>query len=151
MQQDFFPQLEDVDMDNHVLAWVIRGLQLTGQSVDIELLPDYLTSFSTLFKAKFGDTANHQARLQENEIVDMICQAREDAEKMWVQKVTPNKNSGGVKCPSHPYINDMGKIWKAIDWSDPREDSAPDEEEEEEEQEQEEGEGEEEVEDDDKE
>ncbi|ROV99637.1 hypothetical protein VSDG_03075 [Cytospora chrysosperma] len=135
---DFFPQLEDVDMDNHVLAWVIRGLQLTGQSVDIELLPAYLTSFSALFKAKFGDTANHQARLQENDIVDMTCQARDDAEKMWVEKITSNKNSGGVKCPSHPYNNDMGKIWKAIDWSDPREDAAPDEEDEDEGEEEEE-------------
>lgn len=123
-QQDLFPQLEDVDMDSHVLAWVIRGLQLTGQSIDIQLLPFYFESFSALFKAKFKDTSNHQARLRENDLADMICQARDDAEKMWKKKIFTNRESGGLNCPSHPYTKSLTKIWKAFDWADPRKDAA---------------------------
>lgn len=115
-------------MDNHVLAWVVRGLQLTGQSIDIELLPLYLGAFSALFRAKFGDTANHQARLVVDDLVDMTCQARDDAERILEKETSQCKQPGALRCPSHPYVEDVAKIWKAFDWTDPRQNAAAPEE-----------------------
>ncbi|KAK7738352.1 hypothetical protein SLS53_006163 [Cytospora paraplurivora] len=124
---DLFPELEDIDMDEHMLAWMIRGLQITGQSIDIDLLPACLISFSELFNNKFKleGTLNHPVRLRTGELADMICQARDDAEKMMDIESCDDKESDDlIECPSHPYMDDMKKIWKAHVWSDPREKSA---------------------------
>ncbi|ROW11807.1 hypothetical protein VPNG_05031 [Cytospora leucostoma] len=122
---DLFPELEDIAMDEHMLAWMIRGLQLTGQSIDIELIPACLVSFSELFNNKFKGVASHQVRFRTGELTDMICQARDDAEKMTDMESSDGKGSDDlIECPSHPYMDDMDKIWKAHLWSDPREESA---------------------------
>lgn len=112
-------------MDEHLLAWMIRGLQLTGQSIDIDLMPACLVSFSELFNNKFKGIANHQVRFRTGELTDMICQARDDAEKMTDMVPSSDKESDDlIECPSHPYMDVMDKIWKAHLWSDPREKSA---------------------------
>lgn len=90
--QDLFPSLEDVDVDNHVLACMISGLRLTGQSIDITLIEPCVKSFSRLYKQKFGETANHPSELMRGELIDMTCQARDDAEKM-VKKIPLNSES----------------------------------------------------------
>ncbi|KKY31348.1 hypothetical protein UCDDA912_g08692 [Diaporthe ampelina] len=79
---DLFPNLEHVDVDNYVLACMISGLRLTGQSIDIGLVEPCVEAFSRIFKQKFGDTANHSPRIAKSDLIDMICQARDDAEKM---------------------------------------------------------------------
>lgn len=94
-------------MDSHVLRWMVSGLHITGQSIDIGLIAPCLESFSRLYKQKFGDTANHPAKMTKGDLIDMICQARGDAEMM-VEKITPNSES---------------KVWAAHFWVDPRDDA----------------------------
>lgn len=112
-------------MDKHMLAWMIRGLQLTGQSIDIELLPPCLISFSALFRDKFKGKPSHEVRFRATAITDMICQARNDAEKMVELELEDSqKKSAPRKYSSHPYTDEAEKIWKGFGWSDPRQDSA---------------------------
>ncbi|KAK2597288.1 hypothetical protein N8I77_013148 [Diaporthe amygdali] len=101
---DLFPNLEDVDIDNHVLAWMISGLRATGQSVDINLIEPCVICFSRLYKQKYGETSNHQVNMKKGVLVDMICQARDDAEKM-VKRSPSNSNR---------------KVWAPHLWIDPR-------------------------------
>lgn len=105
--QDLFPNLENVDVDNHVLACMISGLRLTGQSIDISLIEPCVTSFSRLYKHKFGETDNHPTEMAKRELIDMICQARDDAEKM-ARKVPSNLEP---------------KVWVPHVWVDPRYDA----------------------------
>ena len=97
-------------MDNHMLAWMIRGLQLTGQSVNVEILPFYLKSFSELYRAKFKDNSNHHARLRTSSLTDMICQALDDAEA--AMKFSRRKPAG-KKGPNQPHTSDGSKTRKA--------------------------------------
>ncbi|KAL1873499.1 hypothetical protein Daus18300_003862 [Diaporthe australafricana] len=103
---DLFPNLENADIDNHLLSWMICGLRVTGQSIDITLIEPCVISFSRLYKKKFGKTANHQKDIEDSVLIDMICQARDDAEK--VVKKNP--------FPSDP------KVWAPHFWIDPRQD-----------------------------
>lgn len=105
--QDLFPSLEDVDVDNHVLACMISGLRFTGQSIDISLIEPCVKAFSRLYKQKFGETANHPSEMMRGELVDMTCQARDDAEKM-VKKIPLNSES---------------KVWVPHSWVDHRDDA----------------------------
>ncbi|KAK7718660.1 hypothetical protein SLS64_002620 [Diaporthe eres] len=104
---DLFPNLENVDVDNHVLTCMISGLRFTGQSIDISLIEPCIKSFSRLYIQKFGETANHPATMEKGELLDMVCQARDDAEKM-------------VKETS---LNSESKVWVPHHWVDPRDDA----------------------------
>lgn len=105
--QDLFPNLEDLDVDQHVLTCMVSGLRLTGQSIDIGLIEPCIKSFSRLYKQKFGETANHPPAIAQGDLIDMICRARDDAEKMI--KKTPS--------------NSEPKVWVPHWWSDPRYDA----------------------------
>lgn len=105
--QDLFPNLEDVDVDDHVLTCMVSGLHITGQSISIGLIEPCVKSFSRLYKQKFGETANHPPAMAKRDLMDMICQARDDAEQMI--KKTP--------------LNLEPKVWVPHLWSDPRYDA----------------------------
>lgn len=105
--QDLFPNLENVDVDNYVLACMVSGLRLTGQSIDIGLIEPCIESFSRIYKQKFGDTANHPPKIAQGDLIDMILQARDDAEKM-VKNIPLNSGS---------------KVWVPHHWVDPRDDA----------------------------
>ncbi|KAI3394592.1 hypothetical protein diail_2515 [Diaporthe ilicicola] len=106
---DLFPSLENVDVDNHLLSWMIYGLNITGQSLGISLIEPFIISFSRLYKKNFRETANHQSKMEKGVLIDMICQARDDAEKMM-------KNA--------PFESDP-KVWAPHFWTDPRQDVEP--------------------------
>ncbi|KAG6368341.1 hypothetical protein INS49_002546 [Diaporthe citri] len=89
---NLFPNLENVDVDNHVLTCMISGLRLTGQSIDIGLIEPCIKSFSRLYVQKFGETANHPTTMAKADLLNMICQARDDAETM-VKKTPLNSES----------------------------------------------------------
>ncbi|KUI59653.1 hypothetical protein VP1G_06924 [Cytospora mali] len=131
---DLFPELENIDINNYTLAWMIRGLQITKQSIDIELLPYYLICFSGLFNNQFKDTPNDKVRFRRCEITEMICQARDDAEKMMDMEFASGddhdekenkKKTGCLKRPNYPSTEELSKIWKRNKWSSPSEDPAP--------------------------
>lgn len=86
---------------------MISGLRLTGQSIDIGLVEPCVEAFSRIFKQKFGDTANHSPRIAKSDLIDMICQARDDAEKM--VKNTP--------------LSLGSQVWVPHRWVDPRDDA----------------------------
>ena len=90
-------------MDNHVLSCMVSGLRITGQSIGIGLIEPCIRSFSRLYIQKFGETANHPANIAKGDLLDMICQARDDAEK--AVKKTPRSDS---------------KVWVPHFWADPR-------------------------------
>ncbi|KUI70794.1 hypothetical protein VM1G_06492 [Cytospora mali] len=137
---DLFPELENIDINNYTLAWMTRGLQITRQSIDMELLPYYLICFSDLFNNQFKDTPNEKIRFRRCEITDMICQARDDAEKMMdvgfssgndhdekeeEEKKKKKKKTGSLKRPNHPSAKELSKISKRNKWSNPSDDPAP--------------------------
>lgn len=61
---------------------MISGLRFTGQSIDISLIEPCIKSYSRLYKQKFGETANHPTKIERGDLVDLICQARDDGEKL---------------------------------------------------------------------
>lgn len=85
---------------------MICGLRVIGQSIDMTLIEPCVISFSRLYKKKFGKIANHQKNMEDGVLIDMICQARDDAEKM-VKK--------------NPFSSDP-KVWAPHFWIDPRQD-----------------------------
>lgn len=67
---------------------MVLGLHETGQSIEIGLIEPCIKSYSRLYKQKFGD--NHPIAMAKGDLIDMICQARDDAEKM-LKKAPLNK------------------------------------------------------------
>lgn len=57
-----------------------RALQITGQSIDIELVRPCLVAFGKQFASRFGEAA--QERISRDTLVDMICRARDEAEQV---------------------------------------------------------------------
>lgn len=86
---------------------MVSGLRLTGQSIDIGLIEPCIKSFSRLYKQKFGETANHPTAMKRDDLVTMILQARDDAEK--AVKKTP--------------LHSESKVWVPHWWLDPRDDA----------------------------
>lgn len=66
---------------------MINGLRETGQSIEVGLIEACIKCYSRLFKQKYGD--DRPAKMDKADVIDMICQARDDAEQML--KKTPIK------------------------------------------------------------
>ncbi|KAJ4397715.1 hypothetical protein N0V93_001950 [Gnomoniopsis smithogilvyi] len=96
------------DMQDHVLGWIVKGLQMTGQSLRIDILHPYLIAFAELYEAKFPAGQNN--RMLRDELVDMICCARDKAEEMLrLAAIERGSNRASLRaegdCPSHPYYD----------------------------------------------
>lgn len=78
---------------------MIYGLRETGQSIEVGLIEACIMCYSRLFKQKYGDSP--PAKMDRPDVIDMICQARDDAEQML--KKTP-----------------LNKVRVAHSWLDPR-------------------------------
>lgn len=87
-KQELFPELqEQVDMDSHGLAWMLQGLQITGQSIDMQLVRPYTIAFSQRLKDFLGgSTRKHVSRIGRDKLVDMVVQARNDAEEALLEE-----------------------------------------------------------------
>lgn len=59
---------------------MIRGLQETGQSVDIELLRPLVIAYSDIFHQKFKGRSKNRVRMTQEDRVTLICRARDEAE-----------------------------------------------------------------------
>lgn len=81
---------------------MVHGLRVTGQSIEIGLIEPCIQSYSRIYKQKFGDS--RPAKMAKGDLIDMICQARDDAEKM--HKKAP-----------------LNKVRVAHSWVDPRHDA----------------------------
>ncbi|KAG8163511.1 hypothetical protein KVR01_006808 [Diaporthe batatas] len=81
---DLFPKLREVDgLDHRVLACMIHGLRETGQSIEIGLVEACIKCYSRLFQEKYGDKPPaNPGKMAASDVIDMICQARDDAEQM---------------------------------------------------------------------
>lgn len=90
---------------------MIRGLRITGQSIDIEKLRPFVIAFSERFASKFGTSSSgHERRLSKSALVDMICHAGDDADEMLRIDAMSNGMDDrivreGQKCPSHPHMD----------------------------------------------
>lgn len=105
---------------------MIKGLQVTGQSLSIEILRPCLIAFAEQYKSKFGDIPEGQnMRMSRNILVDMICCARDKAEKMLrsaaIEKgASPARLQAKDECPSHPYIDpDEEFVYQPAIWEPP--------------------------------
>lgn len=102
---------------------MIRGLQITGQSIDIELLRPSLIAFSKQFASQFGNAS--QQRVSKDTLVNMICCARDDAEEMLRTEAISNGMDAravreGQECPSHPYMDpEQKQVWAGYVWEAP--------------------------------
>lgn len=103
-----------------------RALQLTGQSLDIELLRPCLVAFAEDFAARFGEDAR-QVRVSQEVLVDMICQARDEAEEMLKVEIFgaggQGEMSGGTRSSSHhaerEEVEETRRSWRPHIWGSP--------------------------------
>lgn len=104
-----------------------KGLQLTGQSLNINILRHFLVAFAKQYNAKFGTGLEGQkSHISLNVLVDMICSARDKAEEMFRLRAI-KKGADRVRleadgeCPSHPYIDPDEVIHQPAIWEVPEE------------------------------
>lgn len=104
---------------------MIKGLQITGQSLSIDLLCPCIVAFVEKYKSVFGDNAQGQTSMSRNALVDMICLARDESEEIVRFAATENgadrarlDTEGG--CPSHPYFDpDEEVVYHPATWERP--------------------------------
>lgn len=93
---------------------MIRGLQITGQTIDIELLLPFLIVFNEQFAAKFGDHTQ-TSRIPKKVLVNMICRSRDAAEE--VLRIEAAANGDEPRGASHPYMDPREKmVWQTAVW-----------------------------------
>lgn len=95
-----------------------RALQLTGQSLDIALVRPCLVAFGERFAARYG-AGPPQARVSRDVLVDMICQARDEAEQML--RVEALGRGGGRRgpCSRAELEEEMTEFWTPHVWESP--------------------------------
>lgn len=105
-----------------------KGLQLTGQSLNIDILPYFLVAFAKQYDSKFGTGPEGQkSHISLNVLVDMICSARDKAEEMLRLRAIERgadlvRLEAGGECPSHPYIDpDEEVVHQPAIWESPKE------------------------------
>lgn len=69
---------------------MVRGLQETGQSVDIELLQVLIVTYHKAFRKQFDKTPVQLVHLDQVERVELLCRARDHAEA-WLHKRFGNR------------------------------------------------------------
>lgn len=107
---------------------MVKGLQMTGQSISMDVLPHFLVAFAKQYESTFGAGPRGQkSRISKNVLVDMICSARDEAEKALKllaieQGADPARLEAEGECPSHPYLDpDAEVIYQPHIWDPPEE------------------------------
>ncbi|KAJ4414366.1 hypothetical protein N0V82_007974 [Gnomoniopsis sp. IMI 355080] len=121
-----FQGLEDHDkVQDHVLAWMVKGLQMTGQSLSIDILRPYLIAFADQYQTKCGSVSQGRIdRMSRNVLVDMICCARDRAEETLRQADIERSADSATQgdCPSHPYFDPSEEVvYRPAVWERPNE------------------------------
>lgn len=107
---------------------MIKTLQITGQSISIDILPHFLIAFAKQFDSKVETGPQGQKSLISRDVlVDMICSARDKAEETHrlraIEKGADRARLGAEgECPSHPYIDaDEEAVYSPAIWESPEE------------------------------
>lgn len=107
---------------------MVKGLQITGQSLSIDVLPHFLIAFAKQYESKFRtDPHGQKSRISRNVLVDLTCSARDKAEEALRLIAIENgadraRLEAEGECPSHPYIDpDEEAVYQPAIWESPGE------------------------------
>lgn len=76
---------------------MVRSLQETGQSVDIELLQHFVIAYTKAFRREFKEIPPDGVQMNQVERVELLCRARDDAEDFLREQKGGDKSSEGDK------------------------------------------------------
>ncbi|EON95971.1 hypothetical protein UCRPA7_8504 [Phaeoacremonium minimum UCRPA7] len=115
-----FPYLKaDTEgMKPKTLAWMLKGLRLTGSSVDLPLIRAYLVAFNLEMRREIGDKIPKRDEFTVERLIDMLCAARDHAEAIVHHAGPSDMKAAGDKDFPHPDEN--GEVWAHMNWTDTR-------------------------------
>lgn len=74
---------------------MVRSLQETSQSVDIELLQPFVISYFKAFRQQLDETPRRETQMDQVERVELLCFARDNAEALLHEQKGEEKSQAG--------------------------------------------------------
>lgn len=117
-----FPYLKaDTEgMSPKTLAWMLKGLRLTGSSISLPLIRAYLVAFTLEVRGEIGDKVPGRREFTIDRLVDMICAARDHAEAIVCHADGGSSSSAAENGEAFPHADENGEVWAHMPWTDTR-------------------------------